>query len=107
MRRYWSRPEVNLMEPFATVDLNSGNYIRNHPSQVSDESQITGTTADDNWAFCLTEAEWDRVVAFVQKFQLIKRHIDFVEFQVGGETRRIPISRRGHAANARGIVFHV
>jgi hypothetical protein len=38
---------------------------------------------------------------------LIRRHIDFVEFQVGGETRRIPISRRAEAANARGIVFHV
>ena len=43
----------------------------------------------------------------MQKFQLIKRHIDFVEFQVGGETRRIPINRHGDAANARGIVFQV
>jgi len=107
MRRYWSRPEVHLIEPFVTVDLTSGEFVRNHPAQVSDTSQITAATGDDNWASCLTTAEWDRVVAFVQKFQLIKWHIDFVEFQVGGETRRIPISRCGHAANARGIVFHV
>jgi hypothetical protein len=107
MKRHWSRPEVNLVEPFVTVDLASGQYIRNHPAQVSDASQITATTGDDNWASRLTEAEWDRVRTFVQKFQLIKRHIDFMEFQVGGETRRIPTNRRGDAANARGIVFQV
>jgi hypothetical protein len=107
MRRCWSRPDVNLIEPFVTVDLASGEYLRNHPTQVSDQSQITAATADDNWACRLTEAEWDRVAAFMQKFQLIRKHIDFVEFEVGGETRRTSISRRGHATNARGIVFHV
>jgi hypothetical protein len=107
MQRYWSRPEVNLIEPFVTVDLISGEYVRNHPGQISDESQITATTADDHWDARLTAEEWDRVAAFVHRFQLIKRYIDFVEFQVGGEVRRIPISRRGHGGNARGIVFHV
>jgi hypothetical protein len=107
MRKYWSRPEVNLIEPFVTVDLASGDHVRNHPAQVSDTGQITVATGEDNWASRLTEPEWDRVEAFVSKFQLIKRYIDFLEFQVGGETRRIPISRGGHAANARGIVFHV
>ncbi|HEX3991437.1 MAG TPA: hypothetical protein VHX39_09730 [Acetobacteraceae bacterium] len=107
MRRYWSRPEVNLIEPFVTVDPASSEYVRNHPAQISDESQITATTADDNWASRLSKAEWDRVAAFVRKFQLIKRYIDFVEFQVGGEVRRIPLGHRGVAANARGIVFHL
>jgi hypothetical protein len=107
MRRYWSRPEVKLIEPFVTVDPTTGEYLQNHPSQLSDASQITGNTGDDDWDACLSEAEWERVTAFVQKFQLITRYIDFVEFQVGGETRRIPISRLGHAATARGIAFHV
>ena len=107
MTRYWSRPEVKLIEPFVTVDLATGDYVRNHPGQVSDESQITATTADDNWDSRLTAAEWERVEAFTRKFELIRRHIDFVEFQVGGETRRIPIGRRGYDRNARGIVFHV
>lgn len=107
MQRYWSRPEVNLVEPFVTVDLTSGQYVRNHPAQVSDASQITTATGDDDWSSRLTETEWDRVTAFVQQFQLIRRYIDFVAFQVGGETRRVPISHRGHIANARGIVFHV
>jgi hypothetical protein len=107
MRRFWSRPEVNLIEPFVTIDLTSGKHIRNHPAQVSDVSPISAATGDDNWESRLTETEWGRVTAFVQKFRLIRRYIDFVEFLVGGETRRIPISHRGRAPNARGIVFHV
>jgi hypothetical protein len=107
MRRYWSRPEVNLVEPFVTVDLSNGQYVRNHPAQVSDVSQITAGTGDDNWDACLTATEWDRVAAFVQKFRLVRRHIDFVEFQVGRETRRVAINHRRHATNARGVVFHV
>jgi hypothetical protein len=107
MKRYWSRPEVRLIEPFVTVDLGSGDHVGNHPSQVSDQSQISTATGDDHWEARLTAAEWERVAAFMDKFQLIKRHVDFVEFQVGGETRRIPISRRGNAEGARGVVFHV
>ena len=72
-----------------------------------DESQITATTGEDNWDSRLTEEEWGRVTAFVQKFQLIRRYVDFVEFQVGGETRRVPINNRGDDKNARGVIFHV
>jgi len=107
MKRHWSRPEVNLIEPFVTVDLATGEYIRNHPEQISDETQITTATADDNWSDRLTAAEWEQVEAFMHRFQLIRRHVDFVEFQVGGETRRIPINNRGGTPNARGIVFQV
>ncbi len=107
MKRYWSRPEVKLIEPFVTVDLSTGTYVANHPDQRSDESQITAGTGDDNWTGTLTTAEWDRVDAFMHKFQLIRRYVDFVEFRVGGEVRRIPINRRGNDANARGIIFHV
>jgi hypothetical protein len=107
MKRYWSRPEVRLIEPFVTVDAGTGDYARNHERQASDESQITATTGDDDWSSRLTEAEWNRVEAFMRKFELIRRYVDFVEFQVGGETRRIPLSRRAGDQNARGLVFLV
>jgi hypothetical protein len=107
MQRYWSRPDVRLIEPFVTVDLGSGEYVRNHPAQLSDESQIAASTAGDDWDARLVPSEWDRVEAFMKKFQLITRYIDFVEFNVGGERRRIGINRRAGRANARGIVFHV
>jgi hypothetical protein len=107
MRRHWSRPEVRLIEPFVTVDLATGDFVGNHPGHVSDESQITTTTGDDNWASRLTEAQWNRVDAFMHKFQLIRRYVDFVEFQVGGEARRIPLNPRADDRNARGIIFIV
>jgi hypothetical protein len=107
MQQYWSRPDVRLIEPFVTVDLNTGEYVANHPNHVADESQITVTTGDDNWASRLTEEEWHRVDAFMHKFQLIRRYVDFVEFEVGGESRRIPLSPRAGDRNARGIVFVV
>jgi hypothetical protein len=105
MRQHWSRPEVRLVEPFVTVDLASGDFIRNHPRHLSDLSQITTTTADDDWAARLTEAEWNSVDAFIHKFKLIRRHIDFVEIQVGGEAHLVPINQRANDRAARGIVF--
>lgn len=105
MRRHWSRPEVELIEPFVTVDLGTGAYVRNHPSQTSDESQISTTTGDDNWDDRLTEEEWRKVEAFVHKFELIRRHLDFLEFQVGGEARRIMVNPGAAGPKARGIVF--
>jgi hypothetical protein len=107
MQRYWSRPEVKLIEPFVTVDPVTGQYERKHPEQISDESQITATTGDDDWTSRLNDAEWDRVAAFMRRFRLIRRYVDFVEFQVGGEARRIPLNSRANAHNARGIVFMV
>jgi hypothetical protein len=107
MKRYWSRPEVQLIEPFVTVDLTTGAYTRNHPRQVSDESQITTATGEDDWDARLTAEEWDRVTAFMRKFELIRRYVDFVEFQVGGETRRIPLNSRADGQNARGVVCQV
>jgi hypothetical protein len=107
MRRYWSRPEVRLIEPFVTVDLATGDYVRNHAQQMSDESQITAATGEDDWTSRLSEQEWDRVDAFMHKFDLVKRYVDFVEFQVGGETRRIPLNHRAAGPDARGVVFMV
>jgi hypothetical protein len=107
MQRHWSRTEVKLIEPFVTVDLATGAYSQNHSRHVSDETQITATTADDDWASTLTVPEWRRVETFMHKFQLIRRYIDFVKFNVGGEVRHVPLNRRGNNKNARGIVFHV
>jgi len=107
MQRYWSRPEVKLIEPFVTVDLATGTYSRNHSRQVSDETQITATTADDDWSSTLTIPEWNRVEAFMGKFHLVRRYIDFVKFNVGGEVRHIALNERGNSKSARGIVFHV
>ena len=42
------------------------------------------------------------------RFQLIRRHVDFVEFQVGGARRGASRSTTvGNNRDARGVVFHV
>ena len=107
MHKHWSRPEIRLIEPFVTVDLASGDYARNHPEQLSDESQITSTTSADDWESCLTEAEWERVRSFVGRFQLIRKYVDQITFHVGNEMRCIPINSNANHKTARDIVFHV
>lgn len=109
MQSHWSRPKVRLVEPFVTVDLATGDCMRNHPSHESDTTQITGQTGDDDWSARLSEAEWGQVDAFVRRFEMAQRHVDFVEFTVGGETRRFDLNRPDARPEAkrRGVGFIV
>ena len=107
MRRYWCRPNVRLIEPFVTVDLDSGAISGNHPSQKADESQITNVAGADDWTERFSEAEWRKAEAFIRRFAMVGRYVDFVEFTVGGETRRFDL-RNGTSvskAELRGITF--
>ncbi len=107
--RNWSRPSVKLVPPFVTMDVATGAYVENHPSHQSDESQITDKTGDDDWAERLSDAEWQQVEAFFQRFHLLRRYIDFVEVTVGGETRRFPTGSwdEKDRSKADGITFIV
>lgn len=51
---------------------------RIHPSQTSDESQITGRCGGDDWHERLTEDEWHRVEAFFRHFEIMWECMDFV-----------------------------
>ena len=107
MRRHWCRPNVHLIEPFVTVDLDSGAISQNHPSQKPDESQITNVTGTDDWTERFAEVEWDMLEAFIRRFAMVGRYVDFVEFTVGGETRRFDLcdSISVSKAKPRGITF--
>ena len=108
MRRHWSRPEVRLIEPYVTVDLESGRVTANHPTQESDWSQVGTGTGDDDWNETLSEEEWDRVAAFMRRFEIIRDRIDFVEFTVGGEKRRVVLDPAKPLGDSpRGINFSV
>jgi hypothetical protein len=102
MQAHWSRRQVRLIEPFVTVDLETGEVTRNHPSQTSDFSQVTHGTGEDDWRATLTETEWHSVEAFMKRFHLLRRHMDFVSFTIGGETRTITLGR-----GDRGVRFAV
>ena len=109
MQRYWSRPNVRLIEPFVTVDATTGAVTANHPSQQSDTSQITDRTGDDDWSATLTAEEWASVEAFFRRFEMIRPHLDFIEVTVGGETRHFDLdpAKDVRPAKARGIQFYV
>ena len=109
IRTHWHIPEIRIVEPFVTVDLTTGSVTPNHPEQTSDESQITTQTADDDWNEKLSSEEWQKVEAFMRKFELVRRYLDFVTFTVGGESRQVALNPLGGkpANKLRGIEFIV
>jgi hypothetical protein len=107
--RHWTRPDIRLIEPFVKVDLDTGAYERKHPAQTSDFSQITDTTSNDDWSATLTETDWTGLTRFFQSIEILRPYIDYLEFDVGGERRRIWIDAAESArdpAKARGLAFH-
>jgi hypothetical protein len=109
IQTHWHRPDIRIIEPFVTIDLATGEVTRNHPTQESDTSQITDATGEDDWAETLSAEEWHRVEAFMHRFQLVRRYIDFVEFTVGGESHRVDLNPPGGRRDEqrRGIAFMV
>ncbi|MEZ6197673.1 MAG: MBL fold metallo-hydrolase [Planctomycetota bacterium] len=109
MQRYWVSP-VRLVEPFVTVDLDSGEIASNHPSGESDWSQVTDACGDDDWAEPLSGEEWDELFTFMRRFELLAERLDFVDFTIGGERRRLAL-REGVDAiptdRIRGVHFRV
>lgn len=104
MKRHWNRPEVDLVAPYSKVLLDTGIV---EPGAITLEPLAEVLPADD-WSESLTAAEWSRVETFIRKFEIIQDRIDFIEFVVGGEARRISLRQNGATPEpARGIVFHV
>jgi hypothetical protein len=107
--RHWTRPAIRVIEPFVRVDLDTGEYERKHPEQTSDVSQITDATSDDDWSVPLREEEWAALSDFFQSIEILRPYIDYLEFRVAEETRRIwinPAARSKAEARLRGIAFH-
>jgi hypothetical protein len=109
VQNHWTRPGVRKIEPFCVVDLETGAYHRKHPSQVSALGQISAATGTDDWSERLDAAEWQQLAAFVEKYETLRNHFDYLEFIVGGERRRmwiVPAAKVKPEAKLRGIAFH-
>jgi hypothetical protein len=109
VQRHWTRPQIRVLEPFVTVDLETGAYERKHPAQTSDENRVGNSTGSDDDSERLSEEEWSRVVAFFRRFELLRPRFDYLEFVVGGERRRLsldPGRTRPRRRPLRGIAFH-
>ena len=107
--RHWTRPAIRTIEPFVKVNLDTGVHERKHPEQTSDVGQITDATSDDDWTARLTEDEWTALFRFFTSIEILRPYIDYLEFRVAGETRRIkinPAARGKREAKPRGITFH-
>lgn len=98
--QHWTRPNIRIVEPFVVMDLDTGDYRRKHPEQTSDFSQVTDATSDDDWSVPLREEEWAALTTFFQSIEILRPVMDYVEFTVAGETRRIKFGE-----GARGIAF--
>jgi hypothetical protein len=102
--RHWSRPQVQTVPPFVAVDALTGR-IEAQPAPAAAAEPAQAET--DDWEARLSEEEWGQVEAFFRRFELLRKHVDFVVFTVGGETRRIAISGRKIAPEKeRGVFFH-
>jgi hypothetical protein len=105
--RHWTRPDIRIIEPFVRVNLDTGEYQRKHPEQTSDVSQITDATSDDDWAVPLREEEWVALSGFFKSIEIPRPCVDYVEFRVVDETRRIWINPEPLGqSETRGIAFH-
>jgi len=105
MSQYWCAGKTRLIEPFVTLSPETGDYVRNFPSQTSDFTQIRGGTDEDDWTAPLSEAEWKALESFIRQHQTLRAVVDFVEFSVAGESRRFDFSARGSKRKPRGVVF--
>jgi hypothetical protein len=108
MQKHWISKSARLIEPYVTVDLDSGRVTANHPSHETDFSQVSDRTGDDDWDEPMTAPDWAALEAFVMKFETLRPKVDFLEFSVAGEARRFYLSARGRAkapGRQRGLVF--
>lgn len=100
LRSFWSRPEVALLPPFVQVDLETGAAT----PKPDPDLPLASSPADDMSAR-LTPSEWGEVERFLARFELLRGRVDFVEFTVGGETRRFRLGGGREGARARGVAF--
>jgi hypothetical protein len=104
----WREPDIRIIEPFVVLDLDNGGYARKHPTQATDPGQIAMDMNGDEWEEHMTEPEWSNVFAFFRRLELLKPHLDYLEFTVGGETRRLWINEDASTTapgKLRGIRF--
>lgn len=89
VRANWTQPQIRLIEPFVSVDLADGTFTRKHPSQQSDPTQIEHDLYGDDWSERASQVDWERLYAFFDEIELLARHLDYIDFTIGDETRRI------------------
>ncbi len=93
LEKYWNRPSVGLVPPFATIDMSTGAVRQNTDMPETVPYDLTGTWEDD-WNEKLDEAEWKKVFEFFQKFETLRGDVDIIGVTIGGVRRDVPMNGR-------------
>ncbi len=105
----WHEPAIRTIEPFVVIDLGNGDYSRKHPTQESDPGQVAMDMNGDDWSERPTDGEWTALSVFFTEMELLRPHLDYLDFTIGDETRRIWINARAARSTPpsrlRGITF--
>jgi hypothetical protein len=104
IERHWSRPQVKAVPPFVSVDGPTGR-IEAHSAQ---ENSTPSQAPADDWRARLSAEEWRDVEGFFGRFELLRKHMNFISLTVGGETRRFAIGgSKAKPGHERGVYFEV
>lgn len=104
---HWSA-RARPFEPYAKIALAMAASASSPCFVAPSAESLPQGTGDDDWSERLSAAEWFRLDCFVKGAKAFRRGLDFVAFNVGGETRRIPVRSRSTTrppARQRGLVF--
>ncbi len=94
-------------EPYAKIALAMAASASSPCFVAPSAESLPQGTGEDDWSDRLSAAEWYRLDCFVKGAKAFRRGLDFVAFNVGGETRRIRIRRgvKHPLGSQRGLVF--
>ena len=103
---YWSA-QAGTFEPCAKIALAMPASAASPCFVAPSAESLPQGTGEDDWSDRLSAAEWFRLDCFVKGAKAFRRGLDFVAFNVGGETRRIRIRRgvKHPLGRQRGLVF--
>jgi hypothetical protein len=100
--------QAKPIEPYARIALAMPASAASPCFVAPSAEALPQGTGGDDWSDQLSSAEWFELDCFVKGAKTFRRGLDFVAFNVGGETRRIPVRARGTRkplGRQRGLVF--
>ena len=87
---HWNA-QAKPFEPYAKIALAMPASASSPCFIAPSAESLPQGAGEDDWSDRLSAAEWFRLDCFVKGARVFRRGLDFVAFNVGGETRRIPV----------------
>ncbi len=109
MQRWWTGGrEVDLVPPYAAIDLASGEVTELYEDSGPCWDQVQDGTGEDDWDEPLQAGDRKLLDAFFLRFELLPKGLDFLRFTVGGVQHEVVLdNKRRSRKKRRGVHFHV